>query len=153
QHARDLDLRVSEVERLNLDLQAANQDLDAFSSSASHDLRAPLRRVSAFAGFISTETENQLTTESRQWLKEITNQSRRMDQLIQDLLLFARLGRAELRKHSLDLKQLVNEAIEEFRPQFRERDVEWSVGELGRVDGDAGLLHLAVANLIDNALK
>lgn len=153
QHANNLDARVKEVERLNHDLLLANQDLEAFSSSASHDLRAPLRRVNMSAGLICAETTNQLTEESRRWLENITEETKRMDQLIRDLLLFARLGRTELHKRSLDMKQLVNDTIQEFRPQFRDRDVVWSVGELGRIYGDPGLLHLAVANLIDNALK
>src|SRR5262249_34591012 len=68
QHANNLDLRVKEVERLNHDLHVANQDLEAFSSSASHDLRAPLRRVNMSAGLISAEKANQLTEESRRWL-------------------------------------------------------------------------------------
>jgi len=153
QHANNLAARVKEVERLNHDLLVANQDLEAFSSSASHDLRAPLRRVNMLAGLVCAETENRLTPESRQWLEKITEETKRMDQLIRDLLLFARLGRTELHKHSLDMKQLVNDAIQEFRPQFRDRDVVWSVGDLGRIYGDPGLLHLAVANLIDNALK
>jgi signal transduction histidine kinase len=152
QHAHALDLRVKEVERLNLDLKSANEDLEAFSGSASHDLRAPLRRVHAFTELIS-ETENQLTPDSRQWLANISDQTRRMDDLIRDLLHFARLGRAELHTDSVDLTRVVNAVVEDFRPQYSDRDVRWSVGELGRVSGDAGLLRLAVSNLIDNALK
>jgi ABC-type amino acid transport substrate-binding protein len=94
------------------DLQTANDDLDTFTSSASHDLRAPLRRLSAFAGLVVSETENRLTEESRTWLTAITDETQRMDRLIHDLLAFARLGRAGLRKEPVDVTELVKDTIE-----------------------------------------
>jgi signal transduction histidine kinase len=135
------------------DLQAANEDLEAFTSSASHDLRAPLRRLSAFASLIVSETENRLTQESKTWLTAITDEAQRMDRLIHDLLAFAGLGRAGLHKQCVDITKLVKDTIEEFRPQWESRQVLWTVGDLGQAFGDPRLLRLVLANLIDNALK
>jgi signal transduction histidine kinase len=135
------------------ELQEANEDLKAFSTSASHDLRAPLRRLNSFAGLISIQKENQLTEKSRRWLSDIGEESRRMDQLISDLLLFARLGRAPLHKKEVDMVALVRETIEQFRPQSEGRNVFWNIGNIGHAAGDKGLLRLVFANLIDNALK
>ena len=108
--------RVTEIERLNRDLQVLNGDLEAFASSASHDLRTPLRRINSYAGLVLAKKENRLTTDSRRWLDTAIDETGRMDRLIHDLLFFARLGQAELDGHSLDMTQLVNDVIEEFRP-------------------------------------
>src|SRR5262249_44951134 len=83
----------------------------------------------------------------------INKESERMDRLIHDLMEFARLGRNDLRKRPVDLRQLVKSIIEDFRPQLRDRQVVWQVGDLGEVEADPNLLRYALANLIDNASK
>jgi signal transduction histidine kinase len=83
----------------------------------------------------------------------IVNESKRMTQLIHDLLEYARFGRTELHKESFNMRQLVEGVIADFQPQLKDRRVVWKVGELGDVIGDPDLLRLAVTNLIDNALK
>ncbi len=151
--AQQLDSRIREAERLNSDLSAANQNLESFSASVSHDLRAPLRRVIAFAGFLQEAAGTTLSTEEQGFMSAIIQESTGMDRLIHDLLEFSRLGRAELRRQSIDMTLLVKSVVESFQPQLQKRVVVWKIGELGRVSGDQNLLRYAMVNLLDNALK
>ncbi len=153
QHAKELDLRINEVEKLNVELTAANQNLESFSSSVSHDLRAPLRRTIAFAGLLKETAGNVLPEDALDFMTAIIHESASMDQLIHDLLEFARLGRTELRKQPVNLLKLVRGVIDDFRPQLQERKVIWKIGDLCEVFGDPNLLRYAMVNLIDNALK
>jgi two-component system sensor histidine kinase EvgS len=150
---RDLDVRIAEAEQLNRELRVANEDLEAFSSSVSHDLRVPLRRITAYVELLQTETGDGLEGEARNWMSVIGKESRNMDRLIHDLLEFARIGRAELRKEPVNMRHLVESIVNEVQPQLRERRVLWEIGELGEVSGDSSLLRSAMANLIDNSLK
>lgn len=151
--SRELGLRVKEVEKLNAELMVANQNLESFSSSVSHDLRAPLRRVIAFAELMQETAGNLLTEEEREFMSAIIHESAGMDRLIHDLLEFARLGRTELRKQPVNMIKVVRKAIDDFQPQLQGRAVVWKIGALGEVFGDPNLLHYAMVNLIDNALK
>ncbi len=151
--AQQLDSRIHEAERLNSDLAAANHNLESFSASVSHDLRAPLRRVIAFAGFLQHAAGTTLTSEEQGFMSAIIQESASMDRLIHDLLEFSRLGRAEVHRQSFDMTLLVRGVIESFQPQLQKRVVVWKVGDLGRVSGDQNLLRYALVNLLDNALK
>ena len=153
ERTQELDLRLIEVERLNGELQIANQDLGAFSSSVSHDLRAPLRRMARAAELIQAESGDCLTDDARHCTSMIIQESKRMTQLIHDLLEYARFGRAELHKESFNMRQLVEDVIVDFQPLLKDRRVVWKVGDLGEVHGDPELLRLAMTNLLDNALK
>jgi signal transduction histidine kinase len=150
---QELDVRVHESERLNAELRAANHDLESFSGSVSHDLRAPLRRVISFGGLLKQSAGQCLEGENGRWMDVIISESKRMDRLINDLLQHAQFGRAELSRQRVNMGQLVRSTIEDFQPQLKERNVDWKIGDLGEVDGDPNLLHFALANLIDNALK
>jgi len=149
----ELDTRIAEAQRLNSELRVANKDLESFSSSVSHDLRSPLRRIGAFTELLKMESEDWMPEESAQWLTTIMKETNNMDHLIHDLLEFARLGRAELRKQPLRLRELVMKIIGELRGQTASRNIIWKIGDLGEVDGDPSLLRYALINLIDNALK
>jgi len=149
----ELDTRIAEAQRLNAELRVANQDLESFSSSVSHDLRSPLRRIGAFTELLKMESENRISEEAAQWLTTIMDETNSMDHLIHDLLEFARLGRAELRKQPVRMRELAMKVIADFRDQTANRNVVWKVGDLGEVNGDPNLLRYALANLIDNALK
>jgi signal transduction histidine kinase len=145
--------QVSEARRLNGELRLANQDLESFSSSVSHDLRSPLRRIGNFADLLQAEVGNQVSTEADQWMSTIIQESRNMDRLIHDLLEFSRVGRIEFHRQPVSMRELVSELVADFNRHIGDRKVSWEIGELDEVMGDPNLLRYALANLIDNALK
>ncbi len=145
--------QVTEANRLNSELRLANQDLESFSSSVSHDLRSPVRRIGNFADLLQAEVGNQISTDAGQWMSTIIQESRNMDRLIHDLLEFSRVGRSQLHKEPVNMQEMVADLVDEFTRHIVERKVVWEVGELGEIVGDRNLLRYALANLIDNALK
>lgn len=153
ERTHELDRRIAEAQRLNTELRVANQDLESFSSSVSHDLRTPLRRIGAFTELLKMESDGRVSEEAAQWLTTIMKETSNMDHLIRDLLEFARLGRAELHKQPVRMRELVMKVIADLRGQTANRRIIWKIGDLGEVDGDPNLLRYALINLIDNALK
>jgi light-regulated signal transduction histidine kinase (bacteriophytochrome) len=146
----DLDERV----RLRTaELMAANQELEAFSYSVSHDLRAPLRHIDGFTGLLESHVEPTLDNKGRRYLKTISEAAKQMGALIDGLLTFSRLGRAELRHTPVRLQELVDEVRRILDPEIGGRAVVWAIGELPEVQGDPQLLRLVLQNLIGNALK
>jgi signal transduction histidine kinase len=151
QEARDqLETRVQER---TTSLNMANKELEAFSYSVSHDLRAPLRHIVGFAGMLDQRAGEQLDEQSQRYLKTIGQAATRMGRLIDDLLAFSKTGRAELIKRRVSLTALVQEAQAEVVPGAADRNVVWTVGALPDVSGDHALLKLAMVNLLSNALK
>lgn len=149
-----------EIRRLNADLQqraalleTANQELEAFSYSVSHDLRAPLRHIDGFVDLLGRKCAAQLDDGGRRYLKIIAEAARQMGSLIDDLLVFSRMGRAELRWQEVDLKSLVHEAVAVFQGELAGRNVEWKVEALPLVQADAAMLRQVLVNLIGNAIK
>jgi light-regulated signal transduction histidine kinase (bacteriophytochrome) len=134
-------------------LDAANRELETLSFSVSHDLRAPLRRVSGFAQLLGEAAAAQLDDDHRELLSHITAGAAQMSQLIEALLEFSRAGRAELHFAEIDLDLLIDKAISDLRPKAAGRVIEWRRGTLPRVRGDAILLHQVLANLLSNAMK
>lgn len=134
-------------------LEAANSELEAFSYSVSHDLRAPLRHIDGFASLLLEQTADKLDPTSQDYLDRISKAARRMGRLIEDLLQFSRHGRVPLRFAEVNL----NELIAEIRPRLAgpaaARPIEWHVAPLPRVWGDAALLQQVFFNLLDNAIK
>jgi PAS domain S-box-containing protein len=147
--AADLERRVTER---TAELEGANKELEAFSYSVSHDLRAPLRHIEGFIEIL-TSTEDTLGAESRQHLETIANSARQMGRLIDDLLAFSRTARADLKKTALDLGAVVRSALEDLRHDIEGRQIEWSIGELPQVQADPALLRQVMLNLLSNALK
>ena len=145
-----LEQRVSER---TAQLSEANSELEAFSYSVSHDLRTPLRHILGFADLLRRESGDQATPKAARYLKVIGESAERMNSLIDDLLEFSRTSRAELRRGPVDLERLVQSARADLAPDQGERDVEWRVGPLPAVIGDAGLLRQVFDNLLSNALK
>jgi signal transduction histidine kinase len=134
-------------------LKAANEELEAFSYSVSHDLRAPLRHVIGFAGLLEERAGARLDQQDCRYLKTITDAATRMGQLIDDLLAFSRAARADLAKRRVSLSELVRDARAEIAPETVGRDIVWNVEVLPEVDADPALLRLAIANLLSNAVK
>jgi PAS domain S-box-containing protein len=134
-------------------LEAANKELEAFSYSVSHDLRAPLRHVSGFAGLLRGLPSLAGDADARRLTASISDAARRMGNLIDDLLVFSRMGRTELRTGPVDLGALVLQVREELRSALAAREVDWRIHPLPIVSGDTAMFRLVFQNLMDNALK
>lgn len=142
-----------QLERRSADLEAINGELEAFAYSVSHDLRAPLRHMAGFAELLQTNEGSPLDDKSRRYVTTIVDAARRMGQLIDDLLAFSRIGRAETRATTVRLDQLVKEVVEELRPEVGSRNVAWTIGDLPVLYADRSMLRVVLANLVANALK
>jgi light-regulated signal transduction histidine kinase (bacteriophytochrome) len=141
------------VEEKTAELTAANKELDAFSYTVSHDLRAPVRAVEGFAALLENEHGGRLDAEGRRLLGVVRDSARRMSQLIEDLLAFARLGRQPVRTRRVELEELVNQTLAELRAAGDDRRIDVAVGRLGAAEADPALLRQALANLLGNAIK
>jgi light-regulated signal transduction histidine kinase (bacteriophytochrome) len=133
-------------------LEAANKELEAFSYSVSHDLRAPLRHIDGFADLLK-DSSRTLTDSDRHYLDRIINSARQMGVLIDDLLDFSRMGRAEMRRTKIDLQALVEEVLTALQPEIEGRNIVWKKGPLPTVQADPSLLRQVFSNLIFNAIK
>jgi PAS domain S-box-containing protein len=133
-------------------LAMLNRELESFSYSVSHDLRAPLRHVTGFAMMLQQSATN-LTDDQRRKLTVIADAAARMGRLIDDLLAFSRVGRTPLSRAPVDLNRLVRDAKDEATHDLNGRVVKWSIHDLPSVTGDASLLRQVVLNLLTNALK
>ena len=156
---RDASLRASHddlerrVEQRTAELTAVNQELEAFSYSVSHDLRAPLRHVSGFVSLLRSHAGPTLDEQSLRYLTTIGEASARMGRLIDDLLAFSRVSRTALVKTTVDLNALVGEVECEIAAEAGGRDIGWIIHPLPDVQADRALLRLAIVNLLSNAVK
>jgi two-component system, sensor histidine kinase and response regulator len=138
-----------EMENKNRQLEAINKELDAFSYSISHDLRAPLRSINGFTIILKEDYEKQLDEEGKKLLEVVHRSSMKMTSLVDDLLNFSRLGKQELKKIHVDMNELVKEIIKELTVE----KTELIVHELPDTEGDSSLLRQAIFNLVSNAVK
>jgi PAS domain S-box-containing protein len=146
----DLERRVADR---TSDLEAANRELESFSYSVSHDLRAPLRHIGGFVELLQRDAGPGLPGEAREHLEEIAGAASRMGTLIDDLLEFSRVGRAGLHLVNVELSGLVQEVIGQLSREFPDRRLEWQSGALPAVHGDRNLLWQVFYNLLANAVK
>jgi len=135
------------------ELEAINNELEAFTYSVSHDLRAPLRHMVGFTELLKKNTASVRDDKIHRYVTIILEAAKRMGNLIDDLLAFSRIGRAETRKTTLSLQQLVQEALAEAGQGAEGRNIVWKVGELPDWCGDRSMLRLALVNLVSNAVK
>jgi light-regulated signal transduction histidine kinase (bacteriophytochrome) len=136
-----------------VELRAVNRELEAFSYSVSHDLRAPLRAMDGFSQVLLEEYAERLDAPGRDYLRRIRAASQRLSGLIDDLIQLSRVTRAELRRETVDLTALVRELAAEVQERQPERQVEVAVAEGVEARGDARLLRVGLANLLSNAFK
>ena len=149
----ELERREIELKRKTLALEASNKELESFTYSVSHDLRAPLRAIDGFSRMLLEECSEMLSVEGKRFLNIVRSNTQRMGHLIDDLLTLSRLGRLETRFSIVDMGQLVREVVGEFvRDQhINERDV--IVDVPARIHGDRSLLRQVFVNLLSNAIK
>ncbi|HVO10295.1 MAG TPA: PAS domain S-box protein [Vicinamibacteria bacterium] len=146
----ELEQRV--VERTNR-LKAANQELEAFSYSVSHDLRAPLRHIDGYVDLLLERCRGELTAQGRHYADTIADSARQMGRLIDELLQFSRNGRAEMHETVVDMNRTVREAVDSLANDCAGRRIEWVIADLPPARGDGAMLRLVWANLLGNAIK
>ena len=146
----DLERRVQERTQ---ELAEANKELESFSYSVSHDLRAPLRHVGGFVALLQKKGAAVLDAKCQHYVNMIAESARDMGKLVDDLLSFSRMGRAELRATKFSLKELAQETIQELEPDTAGRDIVWKIASLPDVQADPALMRQVMLNLISNALK
>jgi PAS domain S-box-containing protein len=135
------------------ELAAANQELEAFSYSVSHDLRAPLRHVQGYAEMLTAATAGQLSDKSLRYLSTINAATLEMGELIDNLLAFSRIGRVTLAQSRVSLDNVVRDVVGGLDMSTRERNIKWRIAPLPAVAGDPSLLKQVFANLLGNAVK
>jgi signal transduction histidine kinase len=142
-----------ELAKRAAELDATNKDLESFAYSVSHDLRAPLRHQIGYSELLQKQASSLLDDKSRRYIQTILESAKRMGNLIDDLLAFSRVGRAETKKILVSLEQLVEEVVAELGQETKGRDIEWKIAALPVCYGDRSLLKLVVVNLASNAVK
>ncbi len=142
-----------ELEKRSTDLAASNKELEAFAYSVSHDLRAPLRHMAGYAELLQKSASSALDDKALRYLRMILESAKRMGILIDDLLAFSRIGRAEAQRMPVNLEQLVKEALNEVRPEINGRNIAWKIDALPVCYGDRSMLRLVLVNLLSNAVK
>jgi signal transduction histidine kinase len=152
--------REDEIRKLNnelakraRDLETSNNELESFAYSVSHDLRAPLRHVVGFSELLQKQASSLLDEKGRRYTQTILESSKRMGNLIDDLLAFSRIGRAETKNTLVSLDQLVKEVVAEIGQDTGGRDIVWNIDPLPVCYGDRSMLKLVIGNLLANAVK
>jgi len=142
-----------DLEARSRELEASNKELEAFAYSVSHDLRAPLRHMVGYAELLQKHESSIVDATGRDYMTSILDAAKRMGTLIDDLLAFSRIGRAETQNTTVNLELLLKEALNEIRQDTEGRNIVWRIGALPAVYGDRSMLRLALVNLLSNAVK
>ncbi len=145
--------RAEQMAELAEELTRSNKELEAFSYSVSHDLRAPLRHIVGFSDLLIESAGNDSLEKRQRFLKNIKDSARLAGKLVDDLLSFSQMGRAALRPIQIRMDDLVRSCIEKLSLDVRERSVEWDIGALPVLRADPTFLQLALYNLLSNAVK
>ncbi len=154
QQIRQLNAELEQrVQQRTTQLEAANQELEAFAYSVSHNLRAPLRHINGFTHFLMDEAQERLSATAVSYLEDIQAAGKKMEHLITDLLDFSRTARQELQTRPVDLNILVREVQQEVLALAPDRDIVWDIQSLPVVEVDKKLLRIVLVNLLSNAVK
>ena len=145
--------RTAQLSKANEDLQFVNKELEAFAYSVSHDLRAPVRHIAGFTELLQKHSQSVLDDKSQRHIRMILDSANRMGSLVDDLLSFSRIGRAETQKTTINLEELVKGVVDEIAPEMQGRKIGWRTGKLPICYGDPSMLRLVFANLVSNAVK
>jgi light-regulated signal transduction histidine kinase (bacteriophytochrome) len=146
-------LRAQEVQEVNRQLRIANAELDAFSYSVSHDLRAPLRSIDGFSQILLEDYLDKLDAEGQQYLRKVRESSQQMAQLIDDLLNLSRVTRADMKMEAVDLSAMARTVAQELQTTEPERAAEFEIQPGMTAQGDPRLLRVVLNNLLGNAWK
>jgi PAS domain S-box-containing protein len=150
----DLNLKLEQrVEERTSDLLASNKELEAFTYSVSHDLRAPLRHIVGFSKMLDESCGDSLSAEGKHYLQRIADGTHRMGMLVDDLLNLTRIGRQALKLQVVDLDSIVKDIMADLALDTAGRNIEWRIGSLPHVKGDPALLKVVFQNLLANAVK
>ncbi|MGA9121480.1 MAG: PAS domain S-box protein [Bacteroidota bacterium] len=141
------------VKERTAQLEAVNKELEAFSYSVSHDLRAPLRHIDGFADLLQKHAQEKLDDQGHRYVRIIADAAKQMGVLIDELLLFSRMGRAAMHLTPVDFNMLVEESIRGLQWELQGRRLQWTVDPLPKVSGDPTMLRLVFENLLSNAIK
>ncbi|TAK57825.1 MAG: HAMP domain-containing protein [Bacteroidetes bacterium] len=147
EHLEDL------VKERTAQLETANKELEAFSYSVSHDLRAPLRHIDGFSELLLKHTAELIDEKGKRYLNIISTSAKEMGALIDELLVFSRMGRVEMRASKVNLNIIVNDTIASLNHEIQERIIHWNVEQLPIVEADPSMIRLVYQNLIANAIK
>ncbi|WP_321817218.1 MULTISPECIES: ATP-binding protein [unclassified Paraburkholderia] len=145
--------RAEELAQLALELGRANQELEGFSYTVSHDLRAPLRHIVGFADLLAQNEGERISARGKHFIERIADSARFGGKLVDDLLAFSQMGRAALHKQRVDLNRLVKELVADQQRDHPQRTIEWRIDTLHALIVDPVLMHVVLRNLIDNAVK
>jgi len=141
------------VRERTAELEAANKELEGFTYSVSHDLRAPLRHIDGFLELLQKNAGDALDGQARHCMDTISDAAGKMGRLVDDLLAFSRMGRHAISVRPVDMGTLVREVIAELEPEAVGRNVTWHIDDLPAVSGDEAMLRIVLTNLVSNALK
>lgn len=144
--------RAEERAELSGELERSNRELESFSYSISHDLRAPFRHIVGYAELLA-DREKSMDEKSQHYLRSIVDAALSAGRLVDDLLAFSQMGRASLHKTRIDMRKLVDEVRRALEPDVLERDIEWRIGDLPPAWGDGALVRQVMFNLVENAVK
>jgi PAS domain S-box-containing protein len=151
---RELNATLEErVRDRTVQLEAANKELEAFSYSVSHDLRAPLRHIDGYVQLLQEEHAPALDAAARRYLGKVASSVQQMGRLIDDLLAFSRMGRAEICRSEVNMRELAEDALREMAGDTAGRNIEWDIKPLPAARGDPALLRQVWVNLFSNAVK
>ncbi len=151
---RNLNLNLeNRVRERTLQLEESLKEMEAFTYSVSHDLRAPLRHISGYVGLLNKKANNGIDDQTGKYLNIIAESAEKMGRLIDDILDFAKLSRTEVTLQSVDLGQIVDEILELLGQEINARNIRWEIGKLPVVWGDPAMLKIVLMNFITNALK
>lgn len=150
---KDVNATRDDLITANEQLKVANKELESFSYSISHDLRAPLRAILGFSNKLGALYSEQLDAEGKRIISVIGENTKKMGQLIDDLLAFSRMGRLRVNKSNTDMKSLVDEICAELKTTTADRDVKYKIKKLKNAEVDRNMMRQALYNLIANAVK